>query len=96
MRGVNFTEEITLIEISENLKILLKNVVYIIQKIHIPIRISILKFAQKGGGGQFYKRNRVKKKIRKLAKFDKDTRPLIPILLSPNSKTPDPNRDFRI
>ena len=97
MRGVNFTEEITLIEISENLKSLLKNVVYIIQKIHIPIRISILKFAQKGGGGgQFYKRNRVKKKNRKLAKFDKDTRPLIPILLSPNSKTPDPNRDFRI
>ena len=64
MRGVNFTEEITLIEISENLKILLKNVVYIIQKIHIPIRISILKFAQKGGGGGsiLQKKSRKKKK----------------------------------
>ena len=67
MRGVNFTEEITLIEISENLKILLKNVVYKIQKIHIPIRIAFVNFAQKSEGGSiFQKKSLYKKKCENL------------------------------
>ena len=61
--GVNFPKEIPLNEFSENTKILLKNVVYKIQKIHIPIRIAFVNFAQKSEGGQFYKRNPFKRKI---------------------------------
>jgi hypothetical protein len=62
--GVNFTKEIPLNEISENFKILLKNVVYKIQKIHIPISIAILNFAQKSDGWvNFTKEIRFIKKV---------------------------------
>ena len=67
--GVNFSNEIPLNEISENLKILLKNVAYKTQNIHIPIRIAIVNFAQKSEGGSILQKKSLYKKNLKTCKI---------------------------